>query len=56
MDTDRYVEPSDYFKVVGLPTLLVLDPRGEEIYRLEGMVEAEELARKLSQFSLSSKQ
>ena len=56
VDTDRYVEPSDYFEVVGLPTLVVLDSGGAEIYRLEGMIEADELARVLSQLLASQKQ
>ena len=53
VDTDQYVEPSDYFKVVGLPTLVVLDSAGAEIYRREGMIEADELARVLSQLLAS---
>lgn len=53
VDTDRYVEPSDYFKVVGLPTLVVLDTAGAEIYRREGMIEADELARVLSRLLAS---
>ncbi|NNK48792.1 MAG: thioredoxin fold domain-containing protein [Gemmatimonadetes bacterium] len=54
VNTDKQVEPSDYFHVVGLPTLVVIDAAGTEVYRLEGMVEAEELARRLSQFAASS--
>ncbi len=56
VDTDRHVEPSDYFKVVGLPTLVVLDSGGREIYRREGMIEADELARTLNQLVASQKQ
>jgi thiol:disulfide interchange protein len=48
VDTDRQVEPSDYFRVVGLPTLVVLDSAGKEIFRREGMIEAEELAQTLN--------
>ena len=54
VDTDQHVRPSDYFNVVGLPTLIVLDPGGTEVYRHEGMVEAEELARRLGQLAASS--
>jgi thioredoxin 1 len=49
VDADQHVEPSDYFRVVGLPTLVVLDSGGKEIYRREGMIEADELARTLNQ-------
>ena len=55
VDTDRHVEPSDYFNVVGLPTMVVLDSEGRELYRREGMVTADELARKLSQLAASKK-
>ena len=54
VDTDQHVEPSDYFKVVGLPTLVVLDSGGREIYRREGMIEADELARTLNQLVVSN--
>ncbi len=55
VDTDRHVEPSDYFNVFGLPTLVVLDSGGREIYRREGMIEADELARTLNQLVASEK-
>ena len=55
VDTDRHVEPSDYFNVVGLPTLIVLDSGGREIYRREGMIEADYLARTLNQLVASEK-
>ena len=53
VDTDLQIEPSDYFNVVGLPTLVVLDSGGREVYRREGMVEAGELARALRQHAAS---
>ncbi len=53
VDSDRHVEPSDYFNVVGLPTIVVLDPGGREVYRREGMVDAAELAQTLSQLAAS---
>ena len=56
VDTDEHVEPSDYFQVIGLPTLVVLDPGGREIYRLEGMIETDELARKLNELAESKKE
>ncbi len=54
VDTDRHVEPSDYFNVVGLPTIVVLDAGGREVYRREGMIEAAELAETLSQLAASN--
>ena len=53
VDSDRHVEPADYFSVVGLPTIVVLDPAGREVYRREGMVDAAELAETLSQLTAS---
>ena len=55
VDTDRHVEPSNYFNVVGLPTIVVLDSGGREIYRWEGRVDAGELAQTLSQLTASKK-
>ena len=55
VDTDRHVEPSDHFDVVGLPTMVVLDSSGREVYRWVGMIEADELARTLSQLATSKK-
>ena len=51
VDTDEYVKPSNRFEVVGLPTLLVLDVNGVEIYRHIGMIDAETLASKLALFA-----
>ena len=53
VDSDRHVEPPDYFNVVGLPTIVVLDREGREVYRREGMVDAAELAQTLSQLAAS---
>ncbi len=53
VDSDRHVEPSDYFNVVGLPTIVVLDPGGRVVYRREGMIDAAELAQTLSQLAAS---
>ena len=53
VDTDEQVEPADYFNVVGLPTLVVLDATGAELYRVEGMVEVEELAQRLADLAAS---
>lgn len=53
VDTDEQVEPADYFNVVGLPTLVVLDATGAELYRVEGMVDVEEFAQRLSDLAAS---
>ncbi len=51
VDTDQHVDSSVHFKVVGLPTLIVLDDQGVEIYRWVGKVEPEELAQRLGRFA-----
>ena len=48
VDTDHQPDTGRYFDVVGLPTLLVLNARGEEIYRHIGPVGGKQLARELS--------
>ncbi len=48
VDTDQYVKPSVWFQVFVLPTLLVLDSKGAERYRLVGIIDAETLAQKLT--------
>ena len=47
------VRRGDHFEVIGLPTLVVLDSGGREIYRREGMIEAAELARTLNELVAS---
>ena len=56
LDTDKYPEPSRGYRVVGLPTLLVLGPDGEELYRHEGPIEPAKLARELAAVSAGRKQ
>jgi len=48
VDADRHPDAARHFNVVGLPTLVVLEASGEEIYRRVGPIEAGELARELS--------
>ncbi|MCZ6856009.1 MAG: thioredoxin family protein [Gammaproteobacteria bacterium] len=48
VDTDHHTDTARYFEVVGMPTLIVLDTLGNEIYRQVGPIEAEELVRELS--------
>ena len=52
LDTDEEVETSDHYGIVGLPTMIVLDPDGAEIYRVEGLIEADELARELQELAM----
>ena len=47
IDTDRDLESARRFRVVALPTLVVLDGEGNEIYRHEGTIEAAEMAKAL---------
>lgn len=49
MDTDVGIEASSYFRVVGMPTLLVLDAEGKEITRLVGMIEPDNLVSVLQE-------
>ena len=48
VDTDLHPETARYFNVIGMPTLVVLDESGEEIYRQVGPIGATELTRELS--------
>lgn len=48
VDAERHPDAVRHFNVVGLPTLVVLDASGEEIYRQVGPIEASELVRELS--------
>ncbi len=47
IDTDEYPSIGKYFNVVGLPTLLVLNSSGEEMYRHAGPIDREPLIRDL---------
>ncbi|MDA1371011.1 MAG: thioredoxin domain-containing protein [Proteobacteria bacterium] len=47
VDTDLYEEAAAFYNVVGMPTLLILNAAGEEVYRSVGLVEADDLALKL---------
>ena len=48
VDADRYPDAARHFNVVGMPTLVVLEASGEEIYRRVGPIEANELVQELS--------
>lgn len=42
VDINKYYDISDKYKVFGTPTTVVINPDGDEIYRLEGYVESDE--------------
>ncbi|MBL4581784.1 MAG: thioredoxin family protein [Gammaproteobacteria bacterium] len=51
VDTDLFPQSAVFYNVVGMPTLLVLDATGKEIFRSVGPIAAEELAEKLDSLS-----
>ena len=51
VDTDRYPEVAEYFKIRALPTLLVLDKEAASRYRHMGLIDAEDLVRALANVS-----
>ena len=48
VDADQYPDAITHFNIVGMPTLVVLNVFGEEVYRHVGPVEAGKLAKDLS--------
>ena len=48
IDTDLHPATAKHFNVVGMPTLMVLDISGEELYRHVGPIEANKLTQELS--------
>ncbi|MCZ6640752.1 MAG: thioredoxin family protein [Gammaproteobacteria bacterium] len=48
VDTDLHPATARYFNVIGMPTLVVLDASGGEIYRQVGPIGATKLAEELS--------
>lgn len=51
IDTDKYADVATEYQVVGMPTLLVLNANGDELYRSVGQVQATDLAEKLTQLA-----
>ncbi|PCJ26907.1 MAG: hypothetical protein COA96_04565 [SAR86 cluster bacterium] len=47
VDTDAYPESAVYFGVVGMPTLLILNSDGKELFRSVGPISADKLSRVL---------
>ena len=51
VDTDQEVEPSEHFQVFVLPTLLVIDPEGVEVFRHVGVIDGKTLAEELDRLA-----
>lgn len=49
VDTDVHEDVASYYNVVGMPTLVVLGARGDEIHRSVGMIDPEEFSQKLDE-------
>ncbi|PHR90768.1 MAG: hypothetical protein COA78_34455 [Blastopirellula sp.] len=49
VDTDEHEDVAGYYKVVGMPTLVILSAEGLEIHRSVGMVDAEDYSQKLDE-------
>jgi len=47
VDADKYPDTLRYFDVVGMPTLIVLNTAGHEIYRQVGLISADKLKQEL---------
>lgn len=48
VDADLHPDTARHFKVVGMPTLVVLDASGQEVYRQVGPIGAAKLAQALT--------
>lgn len=55
VDTDLHPAAAVFYRVVGMPTLLVLDGDGVEAYRSVGPVSAEVLAQRLNSLSSAAR-
>jgi thiol:disulfide interchange protein len=47
VDADKYPDTLRYFDIVGMPTLIVLNTAGHEIYRQVGLISADKLKQEL---------
>lgn len=45
VDTDTYPKSSEDYDVIGMPTLVILNSNGEELYRNVGLITPEELSQ-----------
>ena len=51
VDTDEFPREAGDYDVIGMPTLLILNSGGEELFRSVGMVEAESFRDKLNELA-----
>jgi thiol:disulfide interchange protein len=51
VDTDQDVKPAEHFQVFVLPTLLVIDPEGVEVFRHVGVIDGKTLAEELDRLT-----
>ena len=51
VDTDAHPAAAKYFDAFGLPTIVVLSPQGEELFRHVGFIVAEKLAVELKRLN-----
>ena len=49
VDTDAYPQAVSNYKVLGMPTLVILDINGKELFRSVGLIEADVLRKKLEE-------
>ena len=51
VDTDEFPKAGEEYAVDAMPTMVVLDSEGRELHRFVGLMEPEELARRLSEIA-----
>ncbi len=51
VDTDEFPQTATTYQVVGMPTLVILDADGEELFRSVGLIEADVLQQKLEELA-----
>ncbi len=52
LDTDTYPDATSAYEVVGMPTLVIVDAEGGELFRSVGMIKPEELTQKLNELAV----
>ena len=55
VDTDEHPLAGERFDVVGMPTLIVLNTKGEELFRQVGLIEPQALAEHLDEISRTTR-
>jgi len=51
VDTDTYPEATSAYNVVGMPTLVIVNLDGEELFRNVGLIDPKELSQKLDELA-----